>query len=52
MNYTFSSNSTKDTLNFGKKLASLLKKGDMIIVTGSVPHILEEGTNFIKIHTI
>ncbi len=31
---------------------TFLKKGDMIIVTGSVPHILEEGTNFIKIHTI
>ena len=36
MNYTFSSNSTKDTLNFGKKLASLLKKGDMITLTGEL----------------
>ena len=36
MNYTFSSNSTKDTLNFGKKLASLLKKGDIITLTGEL----------------
>ncbi len=31
---------------------TFLKKDDMVIVTGSVPHILEEGTNFIKIHTL
>ena len=31
---------------------TFLKSGDMIIVTGSVPHILGEGTNFIKIHTV
>lgn len=31
---------------------TFLQKGDMIIVTGSVPHILEEATNFIKVHTI
>ena len=36
MNYTFSSNSTKDTLNFGRKLASLLKKGDIITLSGEL----------------
>lgn len=36
MNYTFYSNSAKDTLNFGKKLASLLKKGDIITLTGEL----------------
>ncbi len=36
MNYTFSSNSTKDTLNFGRKLASLLKKGDVITLSGEL----------------
>jgi len=31
---------------------TFLEKGDMVIVTGSVPHILEEATNFIKVHTL
>ena len=36
MNYTFYSNSEKDTLNFGKKLASYLKPKDIIILTGEL----------------
>ncbi len=30
------SNNEKETLNFGKKLASLLKKGDTIVLTGEL----------------
>lgn len=36
MNYTFYSNSEKDTLNFGKKLASYLKPKDIIVLTGEL----------------
>lgn len=36
MNYTFYSNSEKDTLNFGKRLASLLKTKDIIVLTGEL----------------
>lgn len=36
MNYTFYSNSEKDTLNFGKKLASYLKQKDIIVLTGEL----------------
>ena len=36
MNYTFYSNSEKDTLNFGKKLASYLKLKDIIVLTGEL----------------
>ncbi len=36
MNYTFYSNSEKDTLNFGKKLASLLKPKDILVLTGEL----------------
>ncbi len=36
MNYTFYSNSEKDTLNFGKSLASLLKPKDILVLTGEL----------------
>ena len=36
MNYTFYPNSEKDTLNFGKKLASYLKPKDIIVLTGEL----------------
>lgn len=36
MSYTFFSNSEEETLNFGKKLGSYLKKGDIITLTGEL----------------
>ena len=36
MSYTFFSNSEEETLNFGKKLGSYLRKGDIITLTGEL----------------
>lgn len=36
INYSFKSNSSKDTMNFAKKLASKLKNGDIIVLTGEL----------------
>ncbi len=36
MNYIFYSNSEKDTLNFGKKLASYLKPKDVVVLSGEL----------------
>lgn len=36
MSYTFFSNSEEETLNFGKRLGSYLRKGDIITLTGEL----------------